>query len=92
MKNPLKDPLTRRLISGSAFAAAFVWVAASYYSVSMNEILRFLIMSFVLVGAMVVVGFLLAPLLVRLNRKPSLKVPSKDEEPSSKPEEPRIES
>lgn len=75
MKTLFKDPLARRLFSGTLFAAAFVWVAASYYGVSMNDVLWFLLMSFVLVGAMVLVGLLLAPVIIRLNRKGSLKLP-----------------
>ncbi len=68
----LRDPLFRRFVSASFFAGAFVWVAVSYFGVELDVVWVFLTLSFVFVGAMVVAGLLLAPVVRRFNSKPPL--------------------
>lgn len=63
-----RDPLVRRLCSGSLFAAAFVWAAVVAFDVD-TEVLRvFFLLSLLLVAVMAAAGLLLAPL-VRLWRR-----------------------
>jgi hypothetical protein len=68
----LKDPLVRRLISSSAFAGAFVWVAVRYFDVETEVVWVFFGLSFVFVGILIVVGLVLAPAVRIFRRKPSL--------------------
>jgi hypothetical protein len=68
----LKDPLVRRLISSSAFAGAFVWVAVRYFDVETEVVWVLFGLSFVFVGILIVVGFVLAPAVRLFRRKPSL--------------------
>jgi hypothetical protein len=68
----LKDPLVRRLISSSAFAGAFIWVAVRYFEVETEVIWVFFGLSFVFVGILIVMGLVLAPAVRLFRRKPSL--------------------
>ena len=86
----LRDPLFRRLVSSSAFAAIFIWVAVRYYNVETGVMWVFLGLSFLFVGILVVIGLLLAPAVRIFRRKPlllsKLDVPSSDETQSSSQE------
>ena len=86
----LRDPLFRRLVSSSAFAAIFIWVAVRYYNVETEVMWVFLGLSFLFVGILVVIGLLLAPAVRIFRRKPlllsKLDVPSSDETQSSSQE------
>lgn len=68
----LKDPLIRRFISASFFAAAFVWVAVTYFDVETEVVWVFLVFSVVFVIIMVFAGLILAPLVSLFNRKPPM--------------------
>ena len=57
----LRDPLVRRFISSSVFAGAFVWVAVRYFEVDTEVVWVLFGLSFVFVGALIVVGLVLAP-------------------------------
>ena len=86
----LRDPLFRRLVSSSAFAAIFIWVAVRYYNVETEVMWVFLGLSFLFVGILVVIGLLLAPAVRIFRRKPlllsKLDVPLSDETQSSSQE------
>ncbi len=66
-----KDPLVRRFISASFFAAAFVWVAVSYFNVEASLAWNLFLLSIGFVLLLIVVGLLLAPLARLLHRKPT---------------------
>jgi hypothetical protein len=68
----LKDPLVRRLISSSAFAGAFVWVAVRYFDVETEVVWVLFGLSFVFVGILIVIGLVLAPAVRLFRRKPAL--------------------
>ena len=68
----LRDPLVRRFISSSVFAGAFVWVAVRYFEVDTEVVWVLFGLSFVFVGALIVVGLVLAPAIRLFRRKPSL--------------------
>ena len=68
----LKDPLFRRLVSSSAFAATFIWVAVRYYNVETEVMWVFLGLSFLFVGILVIIGLMLAPAVRVFRRKPLL--------------------
>ena len=71
MKRLLKDPLFRRFLSGTLFAASFVFVAVYFFDVDTEIVTTFFILSFIFVGSMILVGFVLAPLITLLRRKKS---------------------
>ncbi len=56
------------MFTGTLFAVAFVWVAVTYFHVEIEVVKVFLILSFIFVGAMIVVGLVVAPLMA-LTRK-----------------------
>ncbi|XOV88852.1 MAG: hypothetical protein ACFHX7_02960 [Pseudomonadota bacterium] len=64
-----RDPLIRRFVSGSAFAAAFVYVAVRYFKVETEVVWVFLLFSIVFVIGMMMVGFVLS-FVIRLLRRP----------------------
>ena len=66
-----KDPLIRRFISASFFAAAFVWVAVSYFNVEASLAWNLFLLSIGFVLLLIVVGMLLAPVVRLLRRKPT---------------------
>jgi len=68
----LKDPLIRRFISASFFAAAFVWVAVTYFNVEAEVVWVLLIFSVLFVLGMIVIGLVGAPLVRLFRSKPSL--------------------
>ncbi len=65
-----KDRLMRRLVSGSLFAGAFIWVAVRYFQVDLEVIWVFLVFSFGLVLLLLLAGLLFAPLLWLFKRRP----------------------
>ena len=68
----LRDPLVRRFFSSSVFAGAFVWVAVRFFEVDTEVVWVLFGLSFVFVGALIVVGLILAPAVRLFRRKPSL--------------------
>ena len=68
----LKDPLVRRFISGSLFAAAFVWVAVSFFEVDPEVVWVFLLLSSGFVFLLVIAGLIGAPVIALFNRKPPM--------------------
>ncbi|MBO6658081.1 MAG: hypothetical protein JJ934_14380 [Pseudomonadales bacterium] len=77
-----KDPLVRRFISASFFAAAFVWVAVTYFNVETEVVWVLFLFSFIFVGGMMVVGLVLAPI-VRFFQRDSSPFLSSLEAPAS---------
>ena len=67
-----KDPLIRRFISASMFAAAFVWVVVTYFNVETEVVWVFLAFSIGCVILMVLVGLLFAPVVSMFNRRPPM--------------------
>ena len=59
-----RDPLVRRFVIGSCFAAAFVWAAVVSFDVELEVVRVFFLMSLVLVAVMAASGLLLALLLI----------------------------
>ena len=82
-----KDPLIRRFISASFFAVAFVWVAVHFFDVDLDVVWVLLIFSFMFVGALIVIGLLLTPIIRLLRRRTpflsSLEKPDKPDKPST---------
>ena len=80
----LTDPLFRRFLSGSLFAAVFVWVAVTHFNVETEIVWVFFLLSFVFVGVMIAVGLIVAPMVALLRRKSdflsSLEQPEKEAE------------
>ena len=74
-----KDPLIRRFISASLFAAAFVWVAVTFFDVETEVIWVFLAFSVGFVILMVLVGLLFAPIISIFNRRPPFLSKLKEE-------------
>jgi hypothetical protein len=66
----LPDPLYLRVLSGCAFAAAFVWVAISYFDVDPQVVKVFAILCVLFVGGLMVLGLVFSFVLrlVRRNR------------------------
>ena len=75
-----KDPLIRRFISASFFAAAFVWVAVTYFNVEAEVVWVLLIFSMLFVLGMIMIGFVGAPLVRLFRSKPSLLAQIEEEE------------
>lgn len=65
----IRDPLFIRVLSGSFFAVAFVWVAVRFFEVDMAVIWVFLIMSVLLVGLLITVAFCFSLILRLLRRR-----------------------
>lgn len=63
-----KNSQLRLFLSGSFFTAAFVWMAITSYDVDKEEIKVFLILSFILVGILIIGGFLFSFLLSFVRR------------------------
>lgn len=80
----LLDPLFRRFLSGSLFAAVFVWVAVTHFNVETEIVWVFFLLSFVFIGGMIAIGLILAPMVTLLRRKSdflsSLEQPEKEGE------------
>lgn len=68
----MKDPLVRRFISASFFAAAFVWVAVYFFDVETEVVWVLLLFSVAFVVGLIVIGLLLAPLVRLFRREPTL--------------------
>ena len=64
-----KDPLIRRLITGTALTVLFVAVAVRYFNVRIDVVMGFLLGSVGVVGAMIGLAFLASLLLGFLRRK-----------------------
>ena len=65
----LTDPLFRRFLFGSLFAAVFVWVAVTHFNVETEIVWVFFLLSFIFIGAMIAIGLVLAPMVTLLRRK-----------------------
>ncbi|MCB1692019.1 MAG: hypothetical protein KDI19_04590 [Pseudomonadales bacterium] len=52
-----RDPLVRRFVSGSAFAAAFIYVAVRFFDVDWEVVKVFVIFSILFVIGLIVLGF-----------------------------------
>ncbi len=62
----------QRFASTLFFAAAFIWVAVSFFDVETEVVYVFFVFSVILVAVAIVTGFLAAPLLRLIRRrKPS---------------------
>ena len=68
----IKDPLIRRFISASFFAAAFVWVAVTYFNVEAEVVWVLLIFSVLFVLGMIAIGLAGAPFIRLFRSKSSL--------------------
>ncbi|MDA0977268.1 MAG: hypothetical protein O3B72_01820 [Proteobacteria bacterium] len=68
----LKNPQIRRFISASCFAGAFIWVAITHFDVDPEVVWVLFLVSFVFVGAMIVLGLAGAPLVRLFNRKSTM--------------------
>lgn len=64
-----KDPLIRRLITGTALTVLFVAVAVRYFNVRIDVVMGFLLGSVGVVGAMIGLAFLSSLLLGLVRRK-----------------------
>jgi len=71
VKRLFKDPLFRSFLSGTLFAASFVFVAVYFFDVDTEIVTTFFILSFIFVGSMIIVGLVLAPFITLLRRKKS---------------------
>lgn len=67
----LKDPMVRRFISAAFFAAAFVWVAVSFFDVEIEVVRVLFIYSIGLVILMILLGLLAFPVLRLFRHKRS---------------------
>lgn len=67
----LKDPLIRRFVSSSLFAAAFVWVAVRFFHVETEVVWVLFWVSFLFVGIMMLIGLVLAPAIRLMRRQPT---------------------
>ncbi len=67
----IKDPLFIRVVSGSFFAIAFVWVAVRFFNVDMAVIWVFLAMSVLLVLLLIVVALIFSVMFRLLRRRSS---------------------
>lgn len=63
-----KDPLVRRFVSASVFAAAFIWVAVRYFDVDTEVIWVLFVFSVAFVIGMMVLGFVFSFVLRWLRR------------------------
>ncbi|HAK50794.1 MAG TPA: hypothetical protein DCM54_02660 [Gammaproteobacteria bacterium] len=79
MKQLFTDPLFRRFVSGTLFAATFVWVAVYFFNVDKQIVTTFFILSFIFVGSMIVVGLVLTPIVMLTRKKKSRFIKSVDE-------------
>ena len=75
-----KDPLVRRFISSSVFAGAFIWVAVRFFNVETEVVWVLFWVSLIFVGAMMVVGPVVAPAIRLFRRDPPLLAKIKEEE------------
>ncbi len=82
LMNFFRDPLVRRFISATIFAAAFVWVAVAFFDVETEVMRVFFIYSVGLVVLMVLAALVLFPIigLFRKKRSSLLERPSKAED------------
>ena len=64
-----RDPLYIRILSGTFFACAFIWVAIRYFQVDVNVIWVFLIMSLIFVAGLVFLGLIFSVVLRLLRRR-----------------------
>lgn len=65
----LKDPLVRRLLTGTVLTALFVAVAVRYFNVRVDVVMGFLLGSIGVVGAMIGLAFLASLVLGFVRRK-----------------------
>lgn len=53
-----KDRQVRRVLIACCFALAFIWVAVRWFDVDSNVVYVFAVLAFILIGALIVVGFI----------------------------------
>ena len=68
----MKDPLVRRFISASCFAAASVWVTVYFFDVETAVVQVLFTFSVIFVIGLIFVGLLLAPLIRMFHSEPTL--------------------
>ena len=68
----MKDPLVRRFISASCFAAAFVWVTVYFFDVETEVVQVLFTFSVIFVLGLIFVGLLLMPLVKLFRGEPTL--------------------
>ena len=68
----MKDPLIRKFISASCFAAAFVWVAVYFFDVETEVVQVLFAFSVIFVLGLIFVGLLLMPLVKLFRGEPTL--------------------
>lgn len=83
MRNIFKDSQIRLFVTGTIFALVFVWMAVYSYDVEKEVIQVFLILSFMMVGALIVSGFLFS-FVIKMFRSSDRGLPAAfDKEPSA---------
>ena len=65
----IKDPLIRRLITGTVLTVLFVAVAVRYFNVRIDVVMGFLLGSFGMVGAIIALAFVTSLVLGFIRRK-----------------------
>ena len=83
----MKDPLVRRFISASCFAAAFVWVAVYFFDVDKVVVQVLFIFSVIFVLGLIVLGLLLTPLVRVFRKAPPLLSKIREEQEISRSQE-----
>lgn len=83
----MKDPLVRRFISASCFAAAFVWVAVYFFDVDKDVVQVLFIFSVIFVLGLIVLGLLLTPLVRVFRKAPPLLSKIREEQEISRSQE-----
>ena len=76
----MKDPLVRRFISASCFAAALVWVAVYFFDVDKDVVQVLFIFSVIFVLGLIVLGLLLTPLVRVFRKAPPLLLKIREEQ------------
>ncbi len=66
---PMKDPLVRRFILGTALSALFVWVVIRYFGLPVDRAMSFLLGSFIFVGGLIVLAAGVALIMSLLRRR-----------------------
>jgi hypothetical protein len=63
----VRDPLVRRLLSGSLFAFAFIWTAVRYFEVETEVVWVLFVFSLIFVAGLIALGFVFS-FLIRVMR------------------------
>ncbi|MDG1113147.1 MAG: hypothetical protein P8N63_05180 [Pseudomonadales bacterium] len=59
-----------RFLSSLLFSSAFIWVAVEFFEVETEVVYVLFIFSLILIGAAIVTGFLISPLLRKILQRP----------------------